>query len=52
MFSIKKCTCGATAFAILVEPKTYIACTKCGVIVDPQDLPTTQVNAKLKLSHA
>jgi hypothetical protein len=38
MFHIKKCKCGGTAFALLMDNKLNAACTKCGTVVFNQDI--------------
>lgn len=55
MFEIKKCTCGESSFAILVDEFTYVACTKCGLLVLDKDiasLPYERMNATFQLVSA
>lgn len=52
MFAIKKCACGAKSFAVLVDTKTYVACTKCGLLAVPEELQDVIEKINFKLSPA
>lgn len=55
MLSIKKCQCGGTAFTVLFDTKVHVACTKCGVLLNEDVIPTLPdagITPMFKLSPA